>query len=100
MPLSTATVSMVHSVPELMVSSEVSAALGSAAGKGSRRTCRASVTLTSEVTSGRAALASFPRDSTWETLGSLLSRALVPVPRSQVWAGGIRHGNTCCDQRI
>lgn len=28
MPLSTATVSMVHSVPELMVSSEVSAARG------------------------------------------------------------------------
>lgn len=34
MPLSTATVSMVHSVPELMVSSEVSALVASRAGRG------------------------------------------------------------------
>lgn len=47
-----------------------------------------------------AALVSFPSDSTWEAPGSLLSRALAPVPWGQVWGGGIRHGNTCCDQRI
>lgn len=59
MPLSTATVSMVHSVPELMVSSEVSLPQGRAAGKHPlRAVCRARgrarsvVAVASEVTSG------------------------------------------------